>query len=142
MKKGVDFIGTTVTFFCHDGAGNVFMSKRNANCRDEHFRWDIGGGGIEFGQDAEATVRKEVREEYLTGVLATEFLGYRDVHRVHNGTPTHWISLDFKVLIDRAKAGNGEPHKFDEVAWFRLDALPDPVHSQLPAFLEKYGHLL
>jgi hypothetical protein len=70
--------------------------------------------------------------------LDYEFLGYRDVHREHNGKKTHWIGLDFKVLIDREKVNNGEPHKFDAIEWFTLNALPDPVHSQFPNFLKLY----
>ncbi len=71
-------------------------------------------------------------------MLDFEFLGYRDVHREHDGRKTHWIALDFKVLVDRSKAKNGEPHKLDEVAWFTLDDLPSPLHSQFPNFLRLY----
>jgi hypothetical protein len=70
--------------------------------------------------------------------LDYEFLGYRDVHREHNGKKTHWIALDFKVLIDREKVKNGEPHKFDAVEWFTLKTLPKPLHSQFPNFLKLY----
>lgn len=138
MRKGVDYTGVTVVYFCHDGEGNVLMAKRGTNCRDEHGRWDIGGGGLEFGTTVEDTIRREIREEYGADVLGHEFLGYRDVHREHDGSATHWVALDFKVRIDRSQAVNGEPHKFDEIGWFRLDALPGPVHSQFPAFLELY----
>jgi hypothetical protein len=44
-----------------------------------------------------------------------EFLGFRDVHRENNGEKTHWIALDFKVLVDPKNAAVGEPHKFDKV---------------------------
>jgi ADP-ribose pyrophosphatase YjhB (NUDIX family) len=142
MKKGEDYIGLTVSFLCHDGEGNVFLSKRSVNCRDEHGRWDCGGGGVEFGHTAEETVRKEILEEYGSESLEIEFLGYRDVFREQNGKPTHWMSLDFSVRIDRAQARNAEPHKFDEVGWFKKDALPEPTHSQWPMFLEKYGERL
>ena len=37
---------------------------------------------------------------------------------------------------------NGEPHKFDEIAWFTLDTMPTPVHSQFPEFLQKYRERL
>ena len=69
-------------------------------------------------------------------------MGYREVHRNNNGRKTHWIALDFKVLVDRNLVQNGEPHKFDEVGWFRLDTLPENVHSQLGEFLIKYKNRL
>jgi ADP-ribose pyrophosphatase YjhB (NUDIX family) len=138
MRKGVDHIGISLVYFCHDGAGHFLMNLRSRQARDEWGRWDIGGGALEFGHTVEETLRKEIREEYCTHVLASEFLGFREVHREHSGEQTHWITLDFKVLVDRSKVQNGEPHKFDEIAWFTLDAMPSPVHSQLPEFLEKY----
>lgn len=138
MRKGEDYTGIAVVYYCHDGEGNVLMSKRNENCRDEHGRWDIGGGGVEFGAKIEDTLRQEIMEEYCTDVIAHEFLGYRDVHRDNGGKPTHWIALDFKVLVDRSKAAIGEPHKFDSLDWFKPDAFPDPVHSQFPTFFELY----
>lgn len=138
MKKGEDYTGVTVVFACHDGKGNFLLSKRGPMCRDEHGAWDPGAGGLEFADTVENTLRKEVAEEYCTDVVAYEFLGFRDVHREHNGKKTHWIALDFKVLVDPSKVKNGEPHKFDEVAWFTLDALPTPLHSQYPKFLERY----
>jgi 8-oxo-dGTP diphosphatase len=138
MKKGVDTIGIAVVYFCHDGDGNVLLAKRSEAARDETLRWDIGGGAVEFGESVEETVRKEIKEEYSTDVEDMEFLGFRDVHRVHDGVPTHWIALDFKVRVNREMAAIGEPHKFDDLGWFTLDGLPSPVHSQLPTFLEKY----
>lgn len=138
MKKGVDFTGVSIVFACHDGKGNFLFSKRSIRCRDEHGRWDPGGGGLEFGDTVEETLRKEIREEYCTDVLEFERLGYRDVHREHNGAKTHWIALDFKVLVDPMKVQNGEPHKMDEIAWFKIDALPSPMHSQWPIFFDLY----
>lgn len=142
MKKGEDYTGIAIVYFCHDGRGNFLMNKRNENCRDEHGCWDQGGGGLEFGHTVDETIKKEVQEEYCTDVLDYEFLGYRDVHREYNGKKTHWLALDFKVLVDREKAGNGEPHKFDEIGWFTLDNLPTPLHSQTPKFIELYREKL
>jgi 8-oxo-dGTP diphosphatase len=131
-------VGIAVVYFCHDGKGNLLMNKRGTNCRDEHGTWDIGGGGLELGDTVEGTLLKEINEEYNTDVLDYELLGYRDVHRENNGEKTYWVMIDFKVLVDRKKVKNGEPHKFDAVEWFTLDKLPIPLFSQLPKFLEKY----
>ena len=138
MKKGEDYIGVCVVYLCHDGRGNFLFAKRRDTCRDEHGRWDCGGGGVEFGDTTENTLRQEILEEYSTNIITSEFLGFRDVHREHNGKKTHWVTLDFKVLVDREKVKNGEPEKFEVLEWFRLDALPAPLHSQVPYTIEKY----
>ncbi|MFC1721131.1 NUDIX hydrolase [Patescibacteria group bacterium] len=142
MKKGEDYTGVTIVYFCHDGNGNFLMSKRSKNCRDEHGCWDQGGGGVEHGHTILSTLKKEIAEEYCTDIIDYEFLGYRDVHREHNGNKTHWIALDFKVLVDPSKVQNGELHKFDAVEWFTLDSLPKPTHSQFSNFFELYKHKL
>ncbi len=140
MKKGVDFVGVSVNYICHDGKGKFLMAKRTSNCRDEWGKWDTGGGGLEFGDTVEDTLRKEIKEEYSTEVLNFEFLGYLDVHREHEGVKTHWISLGFKVQVDPEKVAIGEPHKFSELKWFTLETLPNAsdMHSQMPKALEKY----
>ena len=138
MKKGIDYPGVSIVFYCHDGNGRVLMAKRKDTCRDEHGCWDIGGGGLELGDSVEDTLRIEIFQEYKTNVLSYEFLGYRDVHRQHQNNKTHWVALDFKVLVDEKNWGNGEPHKFDEVKWFDKNQLPSPAHSQFPEFLRRY----
>ena len=138
FEKGVDYTGVCVIFFCHDGKDKFVMAKRSRNTRDEHGRWDIGGGSVEFGHSIEQTLKKEIREEYCADVLRADFLGYLDVHREHDGKPTHWIALAFKVLVDPAQVSNGEPDMIDEIGWFTLDTLPENLHSQFPRFLESY----
>ncbi len=142
MKKGLDYPGVTLSFFCHDGNGEFVLMKRGVECRDEHGKWDFGGGSLEVHDTIEGTLRKEIKEELCADVLEFEFLGYRDVHRENNGVKTHWVSLDFKVRVDRAQVTNGEPHKFDEMGWFTLDALPAPLHSQAPQEIARYRAIL
>lgn len=135
--QGRDYIGVTIVYFCHDGKGNFVMARRSENARDENGRWDIGGGGLDFELTVEETLEKEIREEYCTDIVSSEFLGFRDVHRDHAGHKTHWIALDFKVQVNPKQVRLGEPHKFTELKWFRLDNLPeDDLHSQLPTFFK------
>src|SRR3989344_8109205 len=134
MKKGIDCVGVCVVFFCHDGKGNVILGKRSSKSRDERATWDIGGGGVELHDSVIDTLKNEIKEEYDCDVLNYEFLGYRDVHRVHEGVKTHWVALDFKVLIDTKQMKNMEPEKKDDVKLFPLTQIPKEVHSQLPYF--------
>ncbi len=140
--KGIDYPGVAVVYYCHDGQGNVVMQKRGKNCRDEIGKWCIGGGGLEFGDTIEVTLKKEIKEEYNTVPIEYEFLGCRDEVKKENERISHWIAIDFKVLVDRRSVSNGEPHKFDEIRWFNKDSLPEPLHSQLPFFFEKYKRKL
>ena len=142
LRKGETYTGVTVCYACHDGEGNFVFPKRGERCRDEHGVWDAGGGGVDFGISVEETLRKEIKEEYCTDAISHEFLGYRDLFRDQGGKKTHWVTLDFKVLVDPLKVSNGEPHKFDDVAWFRLDRLPTLMHSGWPAFFGKYRDIL
>ena len=138
MKAGVDYPGISIVFYCHDGKGNFVMAKRGPNCRDEIGVWDPGAGALELGERVKTALRREVREEYRSRVIAIEHLGFRDVHRVHERKRTHWIALDFKVQVDRTMVRNGEPDKFTDIGWFRIDDLPTPLHSQMQVFVEKY----
>lgn len=143
MEKGIDCIGVGVVFFCHDGKGNILLNKRSKKSRDEYNTWDPGGGNIEVGEEVTDTLKREIKEEYCTDIINSEFLGFRDVHRIdEKGNKTHWVVLDFKILIDRKKVKNGVPDKHSEIKWFKFNNLPKPLHSQFPHFLRKYKNKL
>ncbi len=144
MQKGIDFVGVAVTYFCHDGKGNFVLDKRGPNSRDEQGLWELGGGGLEVKDSVEETLRKEIKEEYGCDVISFEFLGFRDVFRSINDIQTHWVTLDFKVLVDPKQVKNGEPNKLEDVRFFTFENIPDKdqCHSQLWHFLNKYRQKL
>ncbi|MFH1047928.1 MAG: NUDIX domain-containing protein [Patescibacteria group bacterium] len=136
-QGGVDYVSIAVIFMCHDGQGNFVLAQRGAKARNETGTWDIGGGALELGEDAEQTLRREIKEEYCTEVLELEFLGYRDVHYDHEGPPTkHWLALDFCVHVEPTQVAIGEPHKLSDIGWFTFDSLPEPLYSRLPSFFQ------
>ena len=119
------------------------MAKRSQKSRDEQGKWEIGGGGLKWGRTAEDNMRREVKEEYNATVLKSDFLGYRDVFReLKDGSKTHWLGLDFAVLVDPSEIRINEPDMFDDSGWFTLDNLPAPLHSQSPTFFEQYADQL
>jgi len=135
LKRGVDFIGVTCVFFCHDGKGNVLLHKRSNKCRDEVGRWDCGAGAMEFGEEFEEAVKREIKEEYGIEPLALHFAGASNILRKNGAVGTHWIALIFAARIEPEKVKIGEPEKVDEHGWFPLNKLPDPLHSALPKHL-------
>lgn len=141
--KGVSFTGITTVFFCHDGKGNLFLTKRSKNTRDEHGRWDPGGGGLKHGQSVEQSLIREVKEEYDAVPLRTDFIGYFDAFReTPDGLPTHWLAMCFAVLVDPKEIKINEPEMVEDSGWFSMDALPEPLHSQFDVFLKKHGSTL
>ena len=132
LSRGTEFIGVNCVFWCHDSDGKILLHKRSQNCRDERGAWDAGGGAMEFGETFEKAVRREVKEEYGTEPLKVEYVGTRNVLRKnHEGKPTHWVKNLHWVLVDPNEVKIGEPRKMDEIGWFSVDNLPQPLHSQM-----------
>ena len=137
LKRGVDFIGITCTFFCHDGKGNFLLNKRSQKCRDERGTWDCGSGALKFGESFEEGTRREVREEYGVEIKKLQQVQVRNVLRTnHEGEQTHWVAIVFTCLIDAKKVKNGDPDKIEELRWFHYSELPTPLHSQFEHHFE------
>lgn len=131
LRRGIDHIGVSASFVIHDGNGRILLHKRSNQCRDEHGRWDVGGGAIEFGESLEEAVRREVMEEFIAEPLEISFLTVYDAHRIApDGSPTHWVAVIHAVRVNPDDVRVGEPHKIDDIGWFTSDRLPDPLHSQ------------
>ncbi len=129
-KIGIDYIGITCITFCHDGQGKILLQKRSNRCRDEHGRWDPGGGSLEFGESFEEGVQREVMEEYGATADRVSFVDFHNVLRMQNGVPTHWIALVFLVKVNPQEVVINEPHMVDDYGWFELNHWPKPLHSQ------------
>lgn len=145
MIIGIDYIGISTPFFCNDGKGNFLFHKRSRNCRDENGRWDAGSGKLDFGVGLEENVLREVEEEYGCRGEIQERLPTHDIFREHNGVKTHWVVVPFFIKVNPKEVKNNEPEKIDELGWFKLDNLPQPLHtgfqftlSHSQEYFEKY----
>lgn len=136
MKKGFDYIGVTVCFYCHDGKGNLLLNKRSQKCRDEKGKWDCGGGALKFGESWEEGAKREIKEEYGCNVLKLKQVGVNNVIRIHENQKTHWIAIVFAAKLDPKKVRIKDKEKIDEIGWFKLNNLPNPLHSMYLTHLE------
>src|SRR3990167_8907989 len=121
MKKAIDYTAVGVVFLCHDGKGRILLGRRSNQARDEHGAWDPGGGGLHVGEHLLEALEREIDEEYGAKIVEVVPLGYREVHRTHEGERTHWISFDYAVCVDPATVVNREPAKCEQLEWFALD---------------------
>lgn len=145
MNPGIDYVGITTVFFCHDGKGNFLFHKRSNKCRDEHGRWDLGSGKLEHGLTLRENVLKEVLEEYGCEGVIQEELPPLDIFREHNENKTHWLAVPFFILVNPDEVKNNEPDKMEEIGWFKLGEFPAPLHQgfemqfeALKDYFEKY----
>lgn len=142
MKPGIDYIGIAVTFICHDGQGNFLMHKRSQGARDEQGCWDFGGGTLEHGEELEAGLQREAREEFGCEMTINEALRPKSVFREQNGVKTHWILFSYITQADPTQVRLNDPTAMEEIGWFKLDALPFPLHSNLRAYLKHHEEVL
>src|SRR4051812_22635419 len=111
-----------------DGQGRVLLQRRS----DFHV-WGLPGGAVEVGENLEAAVRREVKEETGFGVEVVRLIGaYSDpAHttvRYPSGDVVHYVSLTFECRVV-----GGVPRTDAEStgqAWFAPDALPPDVMKE------------
>jgi mutator protein MutT len=137
MKKGIDYIGVSAGAMIFNGNGELFLSKRSQNCKNERGHWETPGGGVELGETLEAAVRREIMEEYGAEIEIVEQFPAADHLIPAEGQ--HWVATTF---LARFKPGHTpkimESDKCDEIGWFPLNNLPQPLSIITLADLEEY----
>ncbi len=136
LKLGVDYIGVTCVFYCHDGKGNLLLHQRTDKCKDEQGRWDCGGGAIKVGETFEQTVKREIKEEYCVNVKKLKLVGVNNLLRTANGVKTHWIAIIFAIEVDPKRVKIGDHKKMAQYGWFKQNRLPSPLHSMYLTHLQ------
>eukprot|EP00927_Polykrikos_kofoidii_P018256 TRINITY_DN18429_c0_g1_i1.p1 TRINITY_DN18429_c0_g1~~TRINITY_DN18429_c0_g1_i1.p1 ORF type:complete len:190 (+),score=27.73 TRINITY_DN18429_c0_g1_i1:83-571(+) len=126
-KPGRDCVGVGVGAFIFDSRGRVLLVKRNADSRTEPLTWARPGGAVEFGETCEAALARELEEE--TGLRITLPKVFDVTSQVT--AKSHWVAIGYTAQLEDGcvpeDAVNREPHKHDDIGWFALDALPDPI---------------
>lgn len=145
MKTGIDCIGVSTSFYCHDEKGRWLLHKRSEKCRDEKGVWDAGGGKLEFGLTLEENVLKEVREEYcVSGLIQQQLPAITLLRKSEGAAVTHWVVIPFILLIpdeEIHKVGLGDREKMIELGWFSLDKRPHPLHSGFQKTTQLYKNI-
>ena len=118
MKKGVDFIGVGVGAIIVNSEGKLFLAKRGREVRNESGKWEFPGGGVEFGDTLEATLKREIMEEYGVGIKVGELLDVCD--HIISAEHQHWVSPSYICSVVAGEPKICEPHKCDEIGWFSV----------------------
>ncbi len=126
MKQGVQYIGVSVGVMLFDDCGQVFLSKRSQNSKNERGCWEFPGGSVEFGERLRDAIKREVKEEFGVEIEITDQFPAAD--HIIPLEQQHWVATTFLAKIKNGQIPRiMEPHKCDGIGWFSLDALPSPL---------------
>ncbi|WP_223585456.1 NUDIX hydrolase [Microbacterium sp. OVT16B] len=91
--------------------------------------WTMPGGGLEAGEDPEATVRRELREETGYSVKVGELLGIHSrvipaTQRVQKSdSPLHTLRIVYRASVTGGKLRFETEGSTDMAEWFPRDAV-------------------
>lgn len=108
-----------------DEKGHILLMQRLRE--PEAGGWGLSGGKIDFGEQAETAIVREVAEELGIVVEVEQLALISEI--IDGGDGRHWVS---PVYLMRHISGDPrcmEPEKHGGVGWFALDALPDFLTS-------------
>lgn len=103
--------------------GKVFLARRGRGAGNERYRWEFPGGSVEFNEQLEDALIREVGEEYGFLIDVEELLDV--VNHIIPQEKQHWVSPTF---LCRYKSGSPrimEPDKCEEIGWFPLNRIPE-----------------
>jgi 8-oxo-dGTP diphosphatase len=138
-NPGTEHIGVGVGGVILGADGRVLLSRRGPKARNRIGQWENPGGSLEFGEEFDEALVREIREELCIEVRVEGVL--RIVNHIIPADRQHWVS---PTLVCRHVSGVPrimEPDKCSAVEWFSLDALPEPLAAISAADLAYLRHL-
>jgi mutator protein MutT len=137
MKPGIDYIGVSAGAMIINDAGEVFLSKRSQNAKNEKGCWENPGGSVEFDETLEDAVKREIMEEY--GVHIQIIKQFPAENHIIPAEKQHWVATTFLAKINQDEQPKiMEPEKCDAIGWFDLKHLPSPLSIITKFDLERY----
>lgn len=119
MKRGKDYIGVAVGVAVFNSEGKIFITKRGQGASNDRGKWEIPGGGVEFGETREEAVKREIKEENDLDVEVVEAMHTTD--HILKDEGQHWVTTTYICRHVGGEAKALEPRKCEAVGWFTID---------------------
>jgi 8-oxo-dGTP diphosphatase len=101
--------------------GEVLLLKRQ-NTGFEDGKWSVVAGRMDGGEEVKSAAIREAKEEAGVDIDPKDIDIVGVIHR--KNITSEWIDFYLKVNNWKGMITNAEPHKCEELKWFRLDQLP------------------
>lgn len=125
IKVGFDVIGVGVGAMVFNDRGEVFLSQRGLQAKNERGTWEFPGGTVEYGEKLIDAIVREFLEEYGMVIEVTGLLSVDDHILPDEGQ--HWVSPTYVARHVSGQPHILEPGKCSAIGWFRMDDLPSPL---------------
>lgn len=139
MIRGKDYIGVGVGALIINDEGRFLLGLRGKKAKNEQGKWEIPGGGVEFGETLQQALKREIKEEIGIEIEVISLLQVAD----HILEKEHWVSPTFICKIISGTPTIMEPEKCDRLEWVTIEEaekLPlSEVTLQDVAVLKKIG---
>ncbi len=119
-------ISCSALILSEDGA-RVLISRRSEGRRVAPGLWEVVGGRLEFGEEPEACLRREVREELAVEVLAPRLFGVFSCISQVGEASVHLVSIVYTCSIQGALSPS--PAEIAELRWVGPDDLDGLVFA-------------
>lgn len=110
-----------------DNQQRILLIKKNSHQKISPGAWMIPGWTLEFWEDIEDMLCREVLEEVGLRIISHKFI---TTQKMIIGD-THWIGLYYLCTTKDLVYTNMEPEKHEKVDWIGMDKLPDMVDKEL-----------
>lgn len=134
-KPGKDYVGVGGGVLIFNDKKEVLLMRRY-NTRNESGWWSKPGGGVDYGETAIQSMKREMKEEIGVTVDIWGYLPHTD--HIIKKEGQHWIALNF---IGKIKSGTPrimEPHKCEKLEWFDMNKLPKKVVQNTREAIKNY----
>ena len=139
MKRGVDYIGVGVGAVIINELGQLFLSRRGPQSRNEVGLWEFPGGSVEFGEKLTDALKREILEEFGVQIEVGPLLDICDHILPEEGQ--HWVSPTFICRIISGTPTILKSGKSSQIGWFDLNQLPNDLtvisRENLTHYVEK-----
>ncbi|MGK9267736.1 NUDIX domain-containing protein [Bacillus inaquosorum] len=102
--------------------------------------WSIPGGKVEWMENVEDTVIREIKEEVGVTIQIDSLLCI--TNHILPEEETHWVCPTYKSRIHKGTVKNCEPEAIIDIGWFSLQEMPTPLTLTTKKALENFfNHL-
>lgn len=114
--------------------GKILALRRSATCPRRPFTWDLPGGDVEFGEDLEQSVIREIKEE--AGLSVSEVRLFDAVGFVAKDGD-YWVTLGYLARVPQSAVVTIS-WEHDQFEWLtREEFLTRQTTERIKRFLSK-----